>query len=50
VQRCCPDLLLQQGHTSTDLDFKEMNQETLETWLAHAKEKEIQNQEQAVRR
>ncbi|KAL4539184.1 hypothetical protein Ndes2437A_g02156 [Nannochloris sp. 'desiccata'] len=48
VQRCCPDLLLQQGHGSTGLDFAEMNQETLATWLDNAKEKEIQNQEQAL--
>jgi len=50
MQRCCPDLLLQQGPRSTDLNFTEMNEKTLATWLVKAKEKEKQNQEQAVRR
>jgi hypothetical protein len=49
VQRCCPDLLLQAGHRFTDLDFVDMDEKALETWLVNAKEREIEKQQQAVR-
>jgi hypothetical protein len=51
LQRCCPDLLLgvDEDPKVDELDFTNMDEKTLEIWLANAREKELEKQERAVR-
>jgi hypothetical protein len=50
IERCCPDLFPGENEPEiATLGFDEMDQVTLEKWLATAREKELQKQEEAVR-